>query len=214
MANEKDKSYKTSITVRISEKNLPKWRKIDKQSAFVNDLITDYLSNKLTKLSLPNDVLEKFNECDTKEYLVNKLLIEYFRDNVMFVDDFVKINSLQEKIGITSKKNIDIVPKTLNETTLKGEIEVVEEIKKTTPISEIEFIQEVNKEEDNIELEESINEESFKDPRSEEVVIKEEPLQIDNIQVEDTKQVIIDGPETVAKPITNKNVKNVLFKRR
>ena len=214
MANEKDKSYKTSITVRISEKNLPKWRKIDKQSAFVNDLITDYLSNKLTKLSLPDDVLEKFNECDTKEYLVNKLLIEYFRDNVMFVDDFVKINSLQQKIGITSKKNIDIVPKTLNETTLKGELEVVEEIKKITPISEIEFIQEVNKEEDNIELEESINEESFKYPRSEEVVIKEEPLQIDNIQVEDTKQVIIDGPETVAKPIANKNVKNVLFKRR
>lgn len=97
-----ENSYKTSITLRIREKHLLKWKGIPKPSGFVNELVSDFFSGRITKLDLPDDILEKFNKCNFKDYLVSKLLIEYFNDNIMYINEFMKINSLQRKIGITS----------------------------------------------------------------------------------------------------------------
>lgn len=209
MANEKDKSYKTSITVRILENHLSNWRNVQKPSGFVNELIAGFFNNKLAKISLPEDIQEKFNKCDTKEYIINKLLIEYFRNNIMFIDDFVRINSLQQQMGIGSRKSnpIEVPTSQIKQVYTNEEFQKQEDSKDSLSNDISENIDKVGKD---ITLQ-NVDETTADERSLDAYPILDEPLPNKPLQVDSNNiSQVVNKPETV----TKQNTRKILFSKK
>lgn len=99
--NDNGELKKTSCSVHIKKENIEKYNNIKEKSSFVSKLINNYLDGSLVDLNLPEDIAEKFRKDATKDWIIPKLLVEYYNNNILFVSDFLRMKNLtqQQEIG-------------------------------------------------------------------------------------------------------------------
>ena len=61
-----------------------------KASTLVTELVNDYLEGYLLKIDLPLEIKEKFSKCTDKNFLIKKLLIDYYNDNIINIEEYLK----------------------------------------------------------------------------------------------------------------------------
>lgn len=118
----------TSVCIYLNENNRNKWDKVPRKSNFVSQLVNSYFNEELVFLNLKSEVKTKFEEDAYKDALVNKLLEEYYKGNIMFIDEFIKTQTISQQLrnntNFTSGeseqlvKNIDINSKDLEESNI------------------------------------------------------------------------------------------------
>lgn len=122
----------TSACVYLYGNNIDKWEKVPRKSNFVSQLVNSYLNNELVFLNLKDEVKIKFEEDAYKDAIVNKLLEEYYKGNIMFIDEFIKTQTISQQLrnntNFTSGeseqlvKNIDINSKDLEESNIEDNV--------------------------------------------------------------------------------------------
>lgn len=100
----KDKS--TSFNVSISSKQVEKWNSLKKKGIIVNELISYYLDDRLVKIDLDDDILKKFKEDPNRELIVRKLVASYYRDNILFLDEYKRMLEINNKLSLNVENPI------------------------------------------------------------------------------------------------------------
>ena len=114
----------TSTSIYLNEKSSKKWDKVPRKSNFVSQLVNAYFNDDLVLLNLKSEIKEKFEEDVYKDALVNKLLEEYYKGNIMFVDDFIKTQRIIEQVN--GSNNFSSIQRDQEVNSINAERELVE----------------------------------------------------------------------------------------
>ena len=87
---------RTTFNLTIDEDNIEKWEGLSKRGIIISTLVNDYLRNEITSLKgvLDEVTLEKFKKDELRDFIIKKLIISYYNDNILFLDDFFFIVNL------------------------------------------------------------------------------------------------------------------------
>lgn len=100
-------SFRKTVAVMISNKNIDKWENISEitpKTVFVSTIVNNYLSEKYIEVDLPEEILNKFKNDVKKTYIVNELLTEYYKGNIVYLDQMKKSLELQKSLNMSVSK--------------------------------------------------------------------------------------------------------------
>lgn len=117
---------RTTFNITIDEDNIEKWEGLSKRGIIISDLVNDYLRNEITSLKgvLDEVTLEKFKKDELRDFIIKKLIISYYNDNILFLDDYMKMVKISNHLNLSSQlAPISINDKKTNISSDKGEVE-------------------------------------------------------------------------------------------
>lgn len=172
----------TSVCIYLNGESIYKWDNIKRKSNFASQLINSYFNNELVSINLKDDIKKKFDEEIYKDALINRLLEQHYKGNIMFIDEFLKAQEIGDKI----KNNIstDKSEQTINTSNFNSSNSQLK------PIEEILVNNEVNEKE----------EENINNIPSEEVLVQvnEDINNIDNeLEMQDETEIALDKNEEI-----------------
>ncbi|MDU2121832.1 MAG: hypothetical protein E7E64_04795 [Clostridium celatum] len=103
-------SFRKTVAVMISNKNIDKWENISEitpKTVFVSTIVNNYLSEKYIEVDLPEEILNKFKNDVKKTYIVNELLTEYYKGNIVYLDQMKKSLEIQKSLNISVSNAIN-----------------------------------------------------------------------------------------------------------
>lgn len=103
-------SFRKTVAVMISNKNIDKWENISEitpKTVFVSTIVNNYLSEKYIEVDLPEEILNKFKNDVKKTYIVNELLTEYYKGNIVYLDQMKKSLELQKSLNMSASNFIN-----------------------------------------------------------------------------------------------------------
>ena len=175
--------------VRINECNLEKWNKIDKKSSFLSKLVNDYLQDKVAQLNLSPEIEKMYKEDHDSNYILNKLITEYYKNNIIFVDEYKRMIEFNNQfMGILNGKlSNDKLSINATEGTNYKETSIDKDEEKIDVVEE-----EVNKNNENIEID------NISEDKKEEVVEEEENSEeeekTEEEKTEEEKEEVVENP--------------------
>lgn len=109
---------KTTFTLRIDRDNIERWEKLSNKSISISTLVNNYLRNEITSLNgiLDESTLNKFKEDESREFIIKKLITSYYNDNILFLDDYMKM------LKISNNLNLSVQPSSILVNDKKNEI--------------------------------------------------------------------------------------------
>lgn len=135
-------SFRKTVAVMISNKNIDKWENISEitpKTVFVSTIVNNYLSEKYIEVDLPEEILNKFKNDVKKTYIVNELLTEYYKGNIVYLDQMKKSLELQKSLNMSASNFINNSDKNDMqpiEEESKNNFKTIEELKYKEEISE------------------------------------------------------------------------------
>lgn len=245
MLGQKNKDFfRSSVSIYIENDNIEKWKSTKEKSSLASSLLNGHLDGTLIKVELPPEISEVFANDPGKEYLINKLLTEYYKENIMFIDEFQRLSRIYQTMG-ESNISIESVSRTLaNKNIIRKTAESMPLLKKDNETKNTNFETSYKIESSNVDLNNEISKEDKADEFikivHEDEIETEDELIFEVSELENVKEDIVEEinpiPNTVEEEITHvvkqedllkadeskvsddtmnkKKAKNVLFKKR